>query len=289
MVNPTSPFFILGNPRSGTSLLRLMLNSHSKIVVPPESGFIQWWFNKYHSLNQNSFSNKTVLDSFVNDILNSRKIEDWNLTKNNLTQIINNKKPRNFAQACALVYQLYGINQKKNNFIFGDKNNYYINHMELIETIYPSAKFIHLIRDGRDVACSYIDLAKIKTDSIYKPILPLKIEAITKQWSENVINIDTFISERNGIKIRYEDLILETEKTLLKITNFLNVDYSSQMLSYYKKENHDEPQSTIDWKQKTMTKVDKTNVYKYKYLLTQEQINIFNSIAGNVLEKNGYV
>jgi len=289
MVNSFSPFFIFGNPRSGTSLLRLMLNSHPKIVVPPESGFVQWWFNKYQYLNQNSFFDKTVLDGFVNDILNSRKIEDWNLSKNNLTQIISNKKPRNFAEACALVYQLYGLNQKKNNFIFGDKNNYYINHMELIETIYPSAKFIHLIRDGRDVACSYIDMAKIKTDSIYKPVLPVEIEAIAKQWSGNVINIDAFMSEGNGIKIRYEDLILETEKTLLKITEFLNLEYSSEMLSYYKKENHDEPNSTIDWKLKTMMKVDKTNIYKYKHLLTQEQVNIFNSIAGTILDKNGYV
>ena len=56
-------FFILGNPRSGTTLLRLMLNSHPKLGVPPECGMIQWWNEKYKNKNL-----QDVYDTFINDI-----------------------------------------------------------------------------------------------------------------------------------------------------------------------------------------------------------------------------
>jgi hypothetical protein len=52
--------FIIGNPRSGTSLLRIMLNSHSSMVVPPECGFIQWWYQKYKDWPSNYTINDFV-------------------------------------------------------------------------------------------------------------------------------------------------------------------------------------------------------------------------------------
>ena len=282
------PFFILGNPRSGTSLLRLMLNSHPNIVVPPESGFLQWWYEKHKAITKEEFLDENFISEFVRDILSSKKIEDWELQYDSLITLINKNKPSNYADICSLVYYLYGRNHNKKDFIIGDKNNYYISHTETINTIYPNAKYVHLIRDGRDVACSYIKVGELKTQSKYKPILPTDIDKIAKEWSSNIKMIDKFIKKVPSIKIRYEDLILFPETTLKTITQFLSIDYSNKMLNFYLDKNNDEPTSTIDWKLKTKQPIDKTNLDKYKQILTKEEISIFKSIAGSILKQNGY-
>ncbi|MGB0789818.1 MAG: sulfotransferase, partial [Marinirhabdus sp.] len=73
-----SRVFILGNPRSGTSLLRLMLNQHSSIVAPPESGFSLWWLHKYGNWCKADNAPQKI-NGFIDDVLSSRKIETWHL------------------------------------------------------------------------------------------------------------------------------------------------------------------------------------------------------------------
>jgi len=282
------PFFILGNPRSGTTLFRLMLNSHPSIVVPPESGFMQWWYNKYGNTTKLDFDNIVFIEKLVKDILSSKKIEEWSLTTNDLIDIIPDNRPKNYAEFCVLVYKLYGISKGKKDFIIGDKNNYYINHLDVLNKIYPQAKYIHLVRDGRDVASSYLNLNKIDSKSVYKPNLPVDIEDIANEWKNNVDAIDSFIKQKSSLKVKYESLITKPEETLRIVTDFLQIDYSHEMLNYYNKDNFDEPNSTIDWKKKTMKKVDSSNLNKYKKVLSIEQINKFNNIAATTLKRNEY-
>src|ERR1051326_8315559 len=156
-------FFILGNPRSGTSLLRVMLDSHSHIVSPPESGFLLWWHKKYKDWSLQDSKNDNKVEEYIADLKTSKKIETWNLDFVEIKKIISKELPSNYAQLSSLIYYSYGVNKKKYASAFGDKNNYYLNHIDEILKIYPNAYFIHLIRDGRDVACSYMDLKNLNT------------------------------------------------------------------------------------------------------------------------------
>lgn len=282
------PFFILGNPRSGTSLFRLMLNSHPHIIVPPESGFLQWWFDKYQNLSLQDIENYKFVKELVRDILSSKKIESWNINFDEIIKEINTEKPKNYGDFCILVYKVYGKRNGKKKFLIGDKNNYYINHLETLNIIYPNAKYIHLIRDGRDVACSYKNIHNIKSDSIYKPKLPREIDEIAREWKNNIQRIEDFILTKEHIRISYEDLVTNTEKTLILVTDFLEIKYSRNMLEYYLDKNYDEPTSTVDWKSKTKQKVDAGNTGKYKKIFSPKQIIIFTKIAGKVLIKYGY-
>jgi len=284
----TTPFFILGNPRSGTTLFRLMLNSHADIVVPPESGFLQWWHSKYKNIGRKNLSDTIFVSKMIEDILSSKKIEDWKLSADNLVKEIINQKPLNYGELCTIVYQQYGQIKGKKDFIIGDKNNYYINHLDVLDSIYPKTKYIHLIRDGRDVACSYLELNKLETSSAYKPSFAQGINAIAKEWKDNVNKIEFFLKTKNSIKIKYEDLILNTEEILRIVCQFLKVEYRSSMLDYYHDIYFDEPSSTIDWKQKTRQEIDKTNINKYMKKLSSEDLKVFTSITGELLKENGY-
>ena len=238
-------FFVLGNPRSGTSLFRLMLNSHPHVVVPPECGFLQWWYSKYSTWSQSDSVNPYRIAEYVEDLISSKKIETWNLSKSVLINQIGKLKPENYTQLSSIVYSLYSPHK---NGLVGDKNNYYINHTQLIGNLYPDAKIIHLVRDGRDVACSYLALHSLDSKSVYAPKVSREIDEIATEWSSNTSKLNDFLKDKLGLVIKYEDLILNTEETLKRVCDFLEIQYSTNMLRYYEKEFHDEPASTMDWR-----------------------------------------
>lgn len=284
--------FILGNPRSGTSLFRLMLNAHPQIISPPECGFLHWWFAKYNDWNiEYNTSNK--LDDFINDLKSSKKIEDWNLNFEKLKQEIGQKKPQNYAELGEIVYLNFASQKGKKPLIIADKNNYYINHLQDLNKIWPSAKYILVIRDGRDVACSYLNIEKLVTDSPYKPKLSNDISAIAKEWVKNNDSCVDFLNsfeEKKGMVVRYEDVVTNPKHFLTQVCVFLGIAFNDEMLTYYIKNivQQDEPLSTLDWKKKTLEKPDENNVGKYKTELSKTDCDTFNLIAETLLKKFNY-
>lgn len=275
-------FFILGNPRSGTTLLRLILNNHSLIGVPPESGFLQWWYKKYSNWSEKDTKDDNKINLFLDDILSSKKIEDWKLNKPNLKNFILSEKPKNYPEIITTIYKFY----TNNKLIIGDKNNYYINHLEDLSLIFPNAKYIHLVRDGRDVACSYKNINKLNPNLKYIPKVSSNIVDIANEWNNNIITIEKFIQNYKSITIRYEDLISTPIETLKQVCTFLEVKYEDEMLNYYR--NNDEPASTLHWKGKTKETIDEKNKKKYLSLLSNEELNKFSDIAHVTLKKFNY-
>lgn len=186
------PFFILGNPRSGTTLLRLILTTHTRLSVPPECGFLVWWYDKYKTWNISDSGNKLNIDRYLQDLKTSRKIETWGLNYDDLHNLILTSEPKNYGELSSLVYLSYSMHEGKSIHLWGDKNNHYLHHLQTLYTLYPNGYFIHLVRDGRDVACSYRALKNLDTQSPYKPQLPYSIKKIAAEWSLNVSKTDTF-------------------------------------------------------------------------------------------------
>jgi hypothetical protein len=284
--------FIIGNPRSGTSLFRLMLNAHPQIISPPECGFLHWWFAKYKDWNGLSNTSNQI-DIFINDLKSSKKIPNWHLDFEILKQRIIDLKPQDYATLGEIVYLLFAEQKGKNPILIADKNNYYINHLNDLNEIWPTAKYILVVRDGRDVACSYINMEKLVTDSPYKPKLSTDISTIAKEWVDNNKKCIDFINSLNNTRsfiVRYEDIVTNPILFLTKVCNFLGIDFDKEMLTYYIKniELQDEPISTLDWKLKTLESPDKNNIGKHKKELSGENYNEFNAIATSLLQKFNY-
>ena len=284
--------FIIGNPRSGTSLFRLMLNAHPKVISPPECGFLHWWSAKYKDWNSLSNTSNQI-DIFINDLKSSKKITNWYLDFEKLKQRIIDIKPQDYATLGEIVYLLFAEQKGKNPILIADKNNYYINHLNDLNEIWPTAKYILVVRDGRDVACSYINIEKLVTDSPYKPILSTDISTIAREWIANNKKCIDFINSLNSNRsfiVRYEDIVSNPKLFLTKVCDFLDVDFDKEMLTYYIKniELHDEPISTLDWKLKTLESPDENNIGKHKKELSEENYNEFNAIASSLLRKFNY-
>lgn len=255
------PIFILANPRSGSSAFRLILNSTSKSVFPPECGFIQWLYPKYKDWNSDK-----IFD-FVKDVVNSKKFEGWNVSYENFSTYVHISKPKSYAEACYLVYEFYGIQHNKKVKIWGDKNNYYIHHLDTISEIYPNAKYIWLKRNPKDVCASYLKVNELPNTIQYKPNVSNDVEEIFTEIKQNDTKISDFltnIKDSNKILVNFEDILTKNQSVLNSLGSFVGMDMNQAMDNFDKKIYFDEPEITMAWKGKTKEKLDNSYVNTYK-------------------------
>lgn len=283
------PIFILGNPRSGTSLLRLMLHSHSHISIPPESHFFLWLEDKYKNWNINR------LEDYINDLYASTKLETWNINYEDLFVFLKKQSISSYGHLTSLVYYFYSVQEGFSTANYwGDKNSLWIDKLPVIKKHFPDAFYIHIVRDGRDVACSYRSLNKKTFRSKYAPKLPNDIDEIAKSWQRNVEAVDSFfveqIDEVNKITILYEDLIQSPRQTLSHVLNKLSLQVEKEQLNYYLKKGREiEPTSFLEWKEKLQQPLDIKNIGKYRKELSLQEVDAFNLLAKNALLKYNYL
>jgi hypothetical protein len=284
------PFFILGNPRSGTTLVRLMFDANPLITVPPECGFAVWFFNKYKIWKE--LENAKNISDFIKDLKTAKKIDTWNLNFKKLNEQLLQSNPKSYSELINNIYIYYALNQNKTIELWGDKNNFYINHIKEITSIFPEARFIHLVRDGRDVACSYKELGNKNIISNFAPKLPTDIKDIANEWKTNneVILRDLFqySNEELYLTVKYEDLILENEPLLRNLCNFLDINFHENMLEHYNYSKSYEPNEYMQWKTNTDKPLLKNRINRYKKELTEHEIEDFTKLAGSTLKRFDY-
>ena len=286
------PIFIIGSPRSGTTLLRLMITSHRNIVVPPECGFAVWWKTKYE--NWNAAEHLTRLEEFITDFKQSKKIETWNLDYEAMSQFLLAQHPASYAELVSLIYTFYASARKPAFERWGDKNNFYLNHIAALDSMFPDAHFVHIIRDGRDVACSYRELAQKRIDSAYAPDLPTAISGIAREWKLNIETIrNSFAAINPGrtFEIRYEDLVSTPETTLQELCRSLGEEYDPGMMEYHLKNKAEqlEPAGFLQWKAKTLLQPVKEQAGRFRRELAGDEIGEFERIAGDLLRRYSYL
>jgi len=268
----TDPFFIVGVQRSGTTLLRLILNAHSEIAIPEEATFLKPLLNKKRIRNQISGDK---LRNLVEFLRSNEQFQLWNFNREPLLKEISNKKSTTIKEIMEIMYSSYAANEGKSSW--GDKSLFF-GAMELIYEMFPNARFIHIVRDGRDVFHSWRKMDPAKSHpSVMALDWKLKLHFIERSHKS--------IPASNMLLVRYEDLLTQPNESLQKICNFLSIDFEEDMLRFHQSSNKYIGQHHSDLIFKA---IDDSNIIKWKKLLTQNEINMFQFVAGKSLKKYGY-
>ena len=266
-----------------------MLTSHPKIAIPPECGFAVWHAKKYEDWRVGD----PRLDEFLADLKSSRKIETWNLDYPRLKEKLLQGNPRSYSEVVSTVYEFFASEFQPGANRWGDKNNFYLNHVGDLDRLFPKALFIHIVRDGRDVCCSYRDLQHADTKSPYAPKLPVKPEDVAREWTQNLSAIGDGLSKldsRRVHELRYEDLLNAPESELGRVCEFIGEPYSDTMLDYAERNRRDglEPTDFLAWKRLTLEPPDTQRAGRFRRELDPESIARFNAIAAETLARFRY-
>jgi hypothetical protein len=281
---PPAPF-VVGAPRSGTTLLRLMLDMHDDLAIPPETGFGFLIGEPGHAL--------TDPGAFLRAASALPTWSDLPLEERDLRARLDAVRPWSVAGGLRAVYGSYAALHGKPRW--GDKTPVHARYMSAFAALLPEARFVHLIRDGRDVAVSIRDL----------PFSPGGIEAIAAEWRDAILGARRQAPALPHYReVRYEELVQEPERVLRELCAYLELDYQPAMLRAHERaaSRHAElpPQrpgvggapvtreERARWHDLTRRPPDPSRVGRWRDELTGEERERFERVAGGLLAELGY-
>mgnify|MGYP000212141348 CR=1 FL=1 len=281
--------FVVGVTRSGTTLLRLMLDAHPQLAIPPESHFVPDLIEYFQDAKE------PTVDGAMEQIEGNRRWGDFHLDAGELRERISAIEPLNVSDALRAFYQLYADGQDKPRW--GDKTPIYINRMLLIQRALPEARFIHLIRDGRDAALSREK--RVLTE-------PTPMPKVAQRWKNRILRAREQADRLpHYLELHYEDLIRDTETTLRKICEFIELPFDDAMLTYYERAEErmaemardlpsegDKPLRPADHRVEahklTQKPPDPSRLGQWRTKMSAEDQAAFEREAGDLLEELGY-
>lgn len=274
------PIFIVGAPRSGTTLLQYMLRSHPSISLPTgESHFLIPLYRQreaFGDLTQRENIQRILRTmhlrstEFVETDLHGLK---WNLDI--LSERLVKIGCRTLPQFFDAFFTLNAEGEGKRRW--GDKTPYYVLHIPLILEMFPDAQVIHLIRDGRDVALSMF--ARKYDFHVYNTYHAAKY---WQQYVETGREYGRILSTDVYHELRYEDLVADPAASLRRLCAFLGEEYSDDLLNYRKAQTDGGKTPLL----KQGVKAD--NAEKWRAEMTPRQIQVFEAAAGTTLREHGY-
>jgi hypothetical protein len=278
--------FVVGVGRSGTTLLRLMLDAHPDLAIPAETHFLPKLL-KLRDVGD-------ALRAATHSVMTAESTwADFGISGEQLAKAFARLSPFTVADGLRVFYRLYAAKFGKPRW--GEKTPFYGRRMPAIEAVLPEAHFVHVIRDGRDVALSLRPLWFSPGE---------RIEAQAQNWLTKVSAIRANgKSCRHYLEIRYEDLVLDTDPVLRRVCDFIALPYDPRMLSYHQsaRDRLDEIGHEYRFKDMPISKEarmglhvkalhppDPARIGRWRSDMSTADREIFTSIAGGLLADLGY-
>ncbi len=278
---PAMPF-IVGVGRSGTTLLRLLMDAHPDLAITPETHWLSDAITAIGSIKQ--LRHVIIGNTYWKDIGISDKELDAILEKHN------GEKPFDTLRA---IYQHYGKRFGKSRV--GDKTPIHGLIMHKIAHAFPEAHFIHIIRDGRDVAVSYRDMW-------FGPGKDAKTAAKFWLWRIREMRQQAQFLP-HYMEVRYEQLVTEPETVLRTIGEFIQLPFHRNQLRAHEHAdsrlaefgNIQHGGAVISTERRkaifaeTLNPPNDSRIGRWRTEMTKKEMADFESIAGNMLAELGYL
>jgi len=215
------PIFVIGAQRSGTTLLRYMLCGHPRIYIPPESNFIPRFFRRFpHLPMTREQAVQTARSVFGYQMF----FEDWRGERPDSKIFVDSLRDLTPASFLDSLYTQYAAQHRAERW--GDKSPIYAECMDLLAEMFPRAQFVHIIRDGRDVALSMLQAYRERR------FFYVDLYYAAQTWKRRVSKARTSgqkLGPDRYYELRYEKLTAETETVLRGICRFLGEVYTPAM------------------------------------------------------------
>jgi hypothetical protein len=262
------PIFIVGCPRSGTTLLRDLLRAHPRITFPLESRVIPELYRSHGEPRDRAHARRIAAD-----LLGTWDITTWRLG----LKPTDLDHQRSFAELTAQLYATWA--QREDKPRWGDKTPLYVLELETLLALFPDAKVINIVRDGRAVALSLMRQPWGPTNPYTAALMWRRTVAAGRQAAAR-LGSSVFLS------VRYERLLADPEGELRRICEFLREPFDPAMLTPSRLPT---PSGRPNpWPAHREAAIDSANAGRWRAEMSSAERCVFESVAGEELRVAGY-
>lgn len=272
MTSGSAPIFIVGTQRSGSTLLRLILNAHSEIAIPEEARFLTPLLNKK---NIEKPIKGHALSRLVKYLRANEQFRLWNY---DAAPFLNELAVRDSAMLAEVIDNMFSsFAQSEGKPLWGDKSLFF-GSVQLLHKLFPGARFIHIVRDGRDVFDSW---RKMDASKSHPTVMAL-------DWRYKLRSIERSLAKLppdRTLTLRYEDLVASPDTVVRSICSFLGIAFEPTMLEFHKTSGKyiGEHHSRL-----IFGAIDSSNIAKWRKHLSSDDARLYELMAANHLRHYGY-
>jgi sulfotransferase family protein len=281
-----NPFvFIVGCPRSGTTLLGRMLDAHREIAVIHEGRFAADWFERRRGLTPDG----AVTAELVERLSEHPPFKNVRVGREQLERLIRSQDHSSYSSFVSAVFDLHGTALGKR--LVGDKTPHQVRSLPTLHALWPGAKFVHLIRDGRDVSMSVQNWGKVaeRGGSVARFSAfeedPVSTVALWWEWLVRLGREDGgALGPALYHELRYEDLVADPAGESERVCAFLGVPFDEHMLSFHEGRVRDEAglDAKKAWRPVT------AGLRNWRSEMARPDVERFEAAAGELLDELGY-
>jgi Sulfotransferase family len=271
-----APFFIVGSGRSGTTLLRMMLCSHSRISIPPETWYLIPLLDRF-SIDRPLTA--AEIESAVSIITSHYRWPDLKLDAQEFRRELSQLTEPDLRDVAEIVHRWHMRAEGKARW--GDKTPVYVEIVPGLAGLFPGSRFIFLVRDGRDVAKSFQAthwVSRWLHENTREWIRALECQ---QRWTASEVR-------QRILLVRYEDLVLETPGTLAQVCRFIGEEFEPQMLAWQGHVDERIPARESGIHKKLKLRIDSKGVNRWKREMSAREIFVCEAFMGTHLTRMGY-
>ena len=256
-------------------MFRAIFDSHSRLAIPGES-HLQRFLRRQRQYERGVFQT----GEFIDDVLASPPIRRWwGLPEKDLRDCLENPTPRDMADAIRRMFALYAQRAGKDRY--GDKTPAHVLCLPTLASLFPESRFVHIIRDGRDVASSYLDAAWG----------PRSVEEAAIHWKRFVAR-----GRRDGpalgssryMEVHYEDFLRDPDAIVRLLCDFVDLEFEESMLQYFERADNVIASNAHSESHQRLRRPPTTGLRDWRKDMPRRDLEIFEALAGDLLAELGY-
>lgn len=274
--------FVVGCPRSGTTLLQRMLDNHPLLAVVNDSHFIP------KAPDLSAGHDPPLTPELVEWVLGYKRFHRFGLPEP-LARAAAGAAAERASTYGGFVSALYTeLGRSRGKPLAGEKTPDYVRSLPLLHALFPWAKTIHIIRDGRDVALSALQWARRDKGPGRYRLWREEPVAVCALWWRFQVNAGRrdgpHLSAGHYQEVRYEDLLASPEERLRELAAFLELPFAPEMLSYHEGRTRTEPGLSA----KTAWLPPTAGLRNWHAEMPPRELQLFEALAGDLLSEMGY-
>lgn len=269
-LNEDRPIFIVGVPRSGTTLIRTILSAHPNIAISPPSKYFNYWLKHYSHLN---IANDNDFESFWKDFSNSKLFSHFDVDVHSIRDRILASDNISHKTIFTSLLQAYASKMGKSRW--GDKTAGHFPYVDKLFEWYPQARIIWMLRDPRAVTKSLVSLP-------WSSRADIDIRAL--HWKKGARMLKTWTTDKRVLVVKFEELVFKPNETVPRICEFVEEEYTPTMIENRSQINtpiinYTDNSWTNEYIQKSLKPIDSNNLNKWKSSLSLREITLIEHIV----------